>query len=90
MSKYKTLLNKEKLDKFLKWYDKWIAREELLKEDITIICDIIESLFKHIHCQESKMADLVKMVRLINVSVGDLRKDVESLRRLKKKPARRI
>jgi hypothetical protein len=85
------LLSEKKLDDYFEWYSKWTTGDDLdevpglEEEDFEMICDIIEDLFEHIHCQKNTIADLVEMGRSIKALGGTLRKDVDSLSKLKRK-----
>jgi hypothetical protein len=50
-----------------------------------MICDIIEDFFEHIRCQKNTIADLAEIGRSIKALGGTLRKDVDSLKKLKRK-----
>jgi hypothetical protein len=90
------LLSEKELDDYFEWYDTWTTGDDpdevpgLEEEDFEMICDIIEDLFEHIRCQKNTIADLVEIGRSIKALGGTLRKDVDSLRKLKRKATRSV
>jgi hypothetical protein len=90
------LLSEKELDDYFQQYEEWATGEDqdevpiLEEEDFHMICDIIEDLFEHIRCQKNTISDLVDIGRSIKALGGTLRKDVDSLKKLKRKATRSV
>ena len=90
------LLSEKELDDYFQQYEDWATGEDqdevpiLEEEDFHMICDIIEDLFEHIRCQKDTIADLAEIGRSIKALGGTLRKDVDSLKKLKRKATRSV
>lgn len=92
MSNNANFLSEKELDDYFERYIDWATGEDqdevpiLEEEDFKMICDIIEDLFAHIRCQKNTIADLGEICR----SIKDLRKDMDSLGKLKRKATRSV
>ena len=90
------LLSEKELDDYFQQYEDWATGDDqdevpiLEEEDFHMICDIIENLFEHIRCQKNTIADLAEIGRSIKALGGTLRKDVDSLKKLKRKATRSV
>ncbi|KAF2476156.1 uncharacterized protein BDR25DRAFT_350444 [Lindgomyces ingoldianus] len=96
MSNKGKLLSEKELDDYFQQYEDWATGEDqdevpiLEEEDFHMICDIIKDLFEHIRCQKNTIANLVEIGRSIKTLGGTLRKDVDSLKKLKRKATRSV
>jgi hypothetical protein len=87
------LLSEKELDDHFQLYQEWATGEDqdevpiLEEEDFVMICNIIEDLFEHIRSQKNTISDLADRLVLLKTLQDGLKKDIDCLRKLKRKLA---